>query len=90
MIPMKVKKGMASNVSLLMMLNTRSGRAPNMLAGNSPASMPMKPNSSPVAARPKATGMPVSRKNSRPANSSGTKFWATNSIIVPPPGCLPP
>jgi hypothetical protein len=45
-----------------MMPNTRSGSAWNRLVENSPTSMPMKPNSSPVAARPKATGMPVSRK----------------------------
>jgi hypothetical protein len=44
--------------------------------------MPMKPNSRPVAARPKATGMPVSRKKNRPANISGTKFWAMNSAHV--------
>jgi hypothetical protein len=34
MMPMKVKKGMASRVSFCMMPNTRSGRAWNRLAPN--------------------------------------------------------
>src|SRR5512140_1780062 len=55
-----------------------------MLPGNRPASMPMKPNSRPVAARPKATGMPVSRKKNRPANISGTKFWAMKAVMSLP------
>jgi hypothetical protein len=81
MMPMKVKNGIASSVSLLMMLKTRSGSAWNSVVENSPTSMPMKPNSSPVAARPNATGMPVSRNISKPQNSSGTKFWAMKAVI---------
>ncbi len=81
---MKVKNGIASSVSFCMMPNTRSGRAWNRLPPNMPASMPMKPNSSPVAASPKATGMPESRNTNSPANISGTKFWARNAAIQRP------
>ena len=84
MIPMKVKKGTARSVSFCMMPNTRSGRAWNSVGGNSPISMPISPKVSPVAARLKATGKPVSRNTSRPANSSGTKLWVMNSISTPP------
>ncbi len=41
MMPMKVKNGIASSVSLLMMLNTRCGSAPNSVGWNSPTDMPM-------------------------------------------------
>ena len=78
---MNVKKGIASSVSFCMMPNTRSGNAWNMFDGNRPASMPIKPNSKPVAARPNATGMPVSRKTKSPANISGTKFCAMKAVI---------
>ena len=33
-------------------------------------------------ARPKATGMPDSRNKNRPANISGTKFWARNEASI--------
>ncbi len=87
---MKVKNGIASSVSFFMMPNTRSGKAPNRLVGNNPISMPMKPKNKPVAASPNATGMPVSRKNSSPANISGTKFWAMNAVMDGAPGWPPP
>jgi hypothetical protein len=72
-MPISVKNGIASKVSFCMMPNRRSGSAWNSVAGNSPASMPRKPNASPVAASEKATGNPVSRNSSRPANRIGTK-----------------
>jgi hypothetical protein len=63
---MNVKKGTASSVSFCMMPNTRRVRAWNNVGGNSPASMPMRPKVSPVAARLKTTGKPVSRNTSKP------------------------
>jgi hypothetical protein len=50
------------------------------VGGNSPASMPMKPNSSPVAARPKATGMPVSRKTKQAREHQRHEVLAMNSV----------
>jgi hypothetical protein len=54
--PMKVKKGMASSVSLLMIDQTRSGIAWNRLGDNRPSSMPISPKPKPQAASAKATG----------------------------------
>ena len=78
--PMKVKNGTASSVSFCMMPKILSGRAWNSVWEKSPASMPMRPKVRPVAARLKATGKPVIRNSSRPANRRGTKLWAMNSI----------
>ena len=78
---MSVKNGIASRVSFCMIPDTRSGSAWNMLEGKSPASMPMKPKSKPVAASPNATGIPVIKKKNKPANISGTKFWAMKAVI---------
>ena len=88
MIPMKVKNGIANRVSLDMMPITLSGRAWKRLVGNRPASMPMKPNNKPVAAKPKATGMPVSKNMKSPANISGTKFCAMKAVMSAPPHVL--
>jgi hypothetical protein len=71
MMPISVKNGIASSVSFCMMPNTRSGSAWNSTGGNSPISMPMKPKARPVAASPKATGKPVSRKGTAPRTSAG-------------------
>ena len=54
--PMKVKKGMASSVSLAMMPNMRSGRAWNSAGWSRPSSMPSRPKTMPLAASAKATG----------------------------------
>ncbi len=53
---MKVKNGIASNVSLCMMPNTRSGNACSNSGFNSPRSIAMTPNSRPLAASENATG----------------------------------
>ncbi len=54
--PMKVKKGMASKVSLAMMPKMRSGKAWKMAGWRRPSSMPRRPKTMPLAAREKATG----------------------------------
>src|SRR3546814_1270964 len=79
-LPMNVKNGTASRVSLLMMPNRRSGKAWNKDSGNSPISLASHPKPKPVAAKLKATGKPVSRKNISPQNISGTKLLIKNSI----------
>ena len=53
---MNVKNGIASRMSLAMMPNTRSGSACSRLKLKNPASMAMKPKTSPTAARENATG----------------------------------
>jgi len=53
---MKVKKGMASSVSLDMMPKMRSGRAWKICGWSRPSSMPSRPKAMPLAARAKATG----------------------------------
>jgi hypothetical protein len=53
---MKVKNGIASNVSLFMIPNTRSGSAWRKLGSNSPSSIPIRPKNSPLAASANATG----------------------------------
>ncbi|ODN68739.1 hypothetical protein A6302_03971 [Methylobrevis pamukkalensis] len=54
--PMKVKKGMASSVSLAITPKMRSGIAPNRLGESRPSSMPIRPKTKPLAASAKATG----------------------------------
>ncbi len=54
--PMKVKNGMASNVSLDICPKMRSGMAWNRLTGSIPISMPTKPKAKPTKASAKATG----------------------------------
>ena len=82
MMPMKVKKGMASKVSFCMMPKMRKGSAWNMAAGKMPASMPTKPKARPTAARPKATGKPVSSTAKRPMNMSGTNCCAKKVVCI--------
>jgi hypothetical protein len=53
---MKVKKGMASSVSLAMMPKMRSGSAWNSAGCSRPSSMPIRPKTMPLAASAKATG----------------------------------
>ena len=69
--PMKVKNGTASSVSLAMMPMRRCGSQAMTEAGNTPSSMPTKPNSRPQAPRLNATGKPSSRKTISPANMIG-------------------
>ena len=81
-IPIKVKNGMASSVSLDMMPTTRNGSAWNNTSGNRPISIPRKPNARPVAANENATGKPMIKKHNKPANNTGTKFACKNSIMM--------
>ena len=81
-IPMNVKKGMASSVSFCMMPKMRSGSAWNMAEGKMPASIPMKPKARPVAARPKATGKPVISRANSPKNIRGTNCCARKVVCI--------
>ncbi len=54
--PMKVKKGIASSVSLDITPHSRSGSAWNSDGCSNPSSMPMRPKTMPLAASAKATG----------------------------------
>ena len=86
---MKVKKGMASSVSLFMMPpKIRSGSAWKNVGWNSPSSMPSQPKMMPLAASEKATGKPSSRKKTSDAKMIGAMLAMRNSVISALP-CLP-
>ncbi len=80
--PIKVKKGMASKVSLLIMPNSLLGSACKSSGLSNPNSIPIKPNSSPFAAREKATGKPDSRKTTSVMNITGAMFAIRNSVMI--------
>jgi hypothetical protein len=79
--PMKVKKGMASSVSFIMMPpKMRSGRAWKKVGWNRPSSMPMKPKTMPLAASAKATGKPSRRKKTSEPKMIGAMLAIRNSV----------
>ena len=79
---MKVKKGIASSVSLFMMPpKIRSGSAWKNDGWNSPSSMPIKPKTMPLAASAKATGKPSSRKKTSAANMIGAMLAIRNAVM---------
>ncbi|MCY1500238.1 hypothetical protein D9M68_342770 [compost metagenome] len=84
---MKVKNGMASNVSFDITPQNRSGSAlssgqERLIESDSGASStPMMKNSRPLAASEKATGYPKSRNTISDANMIGARFSAMNSIM---------
>src|SRR3569833_732301 len=82
--PMKVKKGMASSVSLAMMPNRRFGSACSSSGCNRPSSIPTRPKNKPLAARAKATGKPDSRKITSAPNMIGAMFEIRNCVIFFP------
>ncbi len=53
---MNVKNGTASSVSFDITPQIRSGSAPNSAGDKRPSSIPIKPNTMPLAASAKATG----------------------------------
>jgi hypothetical protein len=79
---MKVKNGTASSVSLDMTLKMRSGSAWNSCGPSSPSSMPISPNTTPLAARAKATGKPTSRKTTIETKMIGAMLAIRNSVIT--------
>jgi hypothetical protein len=83
--PMKVKNGIASRVSLLMMPKMRSGSAWNNCGPSSPSSMPIRAKKMPLAARAKATGKPTSRKMTIETKMIGAMLLIRNSVITVPP-----
>ena len=83
---MKVKKGIASSVSLFMMPpKIRSGSAWKNVGWKSPSSMPTQPKMMPLAASAKATGKPSSRKKTSDAKMIGAMLAMRNSVISAPP-----
>ena len=54
--PMNVKNGIASSVSFDITPHSRSGMAPNSEGCSSPSSIPIRPNTMPLAASANATG----------------------------------
>ena len=79
--PIRVKNGIASMVSLVMMPKMRSGNACIRAGGRMPSSMPRKPKNRPQAPRLNATGKPSSRKAIRPPNMIGAKLERMKSMV---------
>jgi hypothetical protein len=80
--PMKVKKGMASKVSLLMMPKMRSGSAWNSCGPSRPSSIPTRAKKMPLAASAKDTGKPTSRKRTIETKMIGAMLAIMNSAIT--------
>jgi hypothetical protein len=79
--PMKVKKGMASSVSLAMMPKMRFGSACSSSGLSSPSSMPTMPKNRPLAASENATGKPERRKITSAPNMMGARFATRNASM---------
>ena len=79
-IPMKTKSGTATKVSLVIMPKIRVGSAVRNAASKVPASMPLNAKISAVPPRAKATGKPVSKKQTTHIN----KINGTQSINQEP------
>ena len=68
---MRVKNGIASSRSFDRMPNTRSGKVVRNSGGNTPIDMATAAAPSPRAPSENATGKPISRINTMPANIAG-------------------
>ena len=90
--PINVKNGMASNVSLAMTPNIRSGKDRNsghdrLMApfDSGASSTPTMKYSRPQAPSEKATGYPSSRNTISDANMIGAMFWAIQAAMKEAP-----
>ena len=71
---MKVKKGMASNKSLLRMPKMFNGKLDMKLTGNQSMLMAKRPQARPRNDSENATGKPINIVSTRPTNMMGAKF----------------
>src|SRR5713226_4087668 len=80
--PMKTKSGTARSVKLVIVPQMRSGRIPKKSGRRNPRPMPVRPKTSPVKVRLKATGKPKNRKAIIPANIRAARICSGGGTLM--------